>query len=44
MARTILDKELQDLTDQIIKLGALVDDALGKALEALETGWLNPVW
>ena len=36
MARTILDKELQDLTDQIIKLGALVDDALGKALEALE--------
>jgi phosphate transport system protein len=38
MARTILDKELQDLTDQIIKLGALVDDALGKALEALETG------
>ncbi len=38
MARTILDKELQDLTDQIIKLGSLVDDALGKALEALETG------
>ncbi len=38
MARTILDKELQDLTDQIIKLGALVDDALGKALDALETG------
>jgi len=38
LARTILDKELQDLTDQIIKLGALVDDALGKALEALETG------
>jgi phosphate transport system protein len=38
MARTILDKELQDLKDQIIKLGALVDDALGKALEALETG------
>ena len=38
MARTILDKKLQDLTDQIIKLGALVDDALGKALEALETG------
>jgi len=38
MARTILDKELQDLTDQIIQLGALVDDALGKALEALETG------
>lgn len=38
MARTILDKELQELTDQITKLGALVDDALGKALEALETG------
>ena len=38
MARTILDKELQDLSEQIIKLGALVDDALGKALEALETG------
>src|SRR5713226_1116159 len=38
MARTILDKELQELNDQIIKLGALVDDALGTALEALETG------
>lgn len=38
MARTILDRELQELTDQIIKLGALVDDALGTALEALETG------
>ena len=38
MARTLLDKELQDLTDQIIQLGTLVDDALGKALEALETG------
>ena len=38
MPRTILDKELQDLTDQIIKLGALVDDALGTALQALETG------
>jgi phosphate transport system protein len=37
MARTVLDKELQDLTDQIIKLGSLVDDALGTALEALET-------
>ena len=37
MARTILDKELQDLSDQIMKLGSLVDDALGKALEALET-------
>src|SRR5712692_5429823 len=38
MARTILDKELQELNNQIIKLGALVDDALGTALEALETG------
>ncbi|HVB75562.1 MAG TPA: PhoU domain-containing protein [Ktedonobacteraceae bacterium] len=38
MSRTILDKELQDLNDQIIKLGALVDDALETALEALETG------
>ncbi len=38
MARTILDKELHELNDQIIKLGALVDDALGIALEALETG------
>ena len=38
MARTLLDKELQELTDQIIKLGAQVDDALGIALEALETG------
>ncbi|HKV57586.1 MAG TPA: phosphate signaling complex protein PhoU [Ktedonobacteraceae bacterium] len=38
MARTILDKELQDLEEQISKLGALVDDALEKALEALETG------
>ncbi len=38
MARTLLDKELQGLNDQIIRLGKLVDDALGKALEALETG------
>ncbi len=38
MARTLLDKELQELNDQIIHLGTLVDDALGKALEALETG------
>jgi phosphate transport system protein len=37
MARTLLDKELQELDAQIIKLGSLVDDALGKALEALET-------
>lgn len=38
MARTILDKELHELSEQICNLGALVDDALGKALEALETG------
>ena len=38
MARTVLDKELQQLDAQIIRLGSLVDDALGKALEALQTG------
>ena len=38
MARTLLDKELQELDAQIIQLCSLVDDALGKALEALETG------
>ena len=38
MARTILDKELQELDNQILRLGNLVDDALAKALEALETG------
>jgi phosphate transport system protein len=38
MPRTVLEKELQDLDAQIIRLGTLVDDALGKALEALETG------
>jgi phosphate transport system protein len=38
VARTLLDKELHDLNDQIMHLGELVDDALGKALEALETG------
>jgi phosphate transport system protein len=38
MTRTVLDKELSDLNNQIIQLGALVDDALGKALDALETG------
>ncbi len=38
MARTLLDKELQELDAQIIRLGSLVDDALAKALEALETG------
>src|SRR5205809_8050271 len=38
MTRTVLDKELQALDEQIIGLGSLVDDALAKALEALETG------
>jgi phosphate transport system protein len=38
MARTVLDQELEALDRQIIQLGALVNDALGKALEALETG------
>lgn len=38
MARTILDQELQELNDQIRELGSLVDDALGKALQSLETG------
>ena len=36
MSRTVLDKELQELESQIVRLGALVDDALGKSLEALE--------
>src|SRR5437764_10885367 len=38
MARTVLDKELQELDEQILRLGSLVDDALAKALESLETG------
>lgn len=38
MTRTILDSELQELDAQIVKLGTMVDDALGKALEAMETG------
>lgn len=38
MTRTILDNELQDLDAQIIKLGRMVDDALGKSLEAIATG------
>ncbi len=38
MTRTVLDRELHDLNAQIIQLGSLVDDALGKALDALETG------
>jgi len=38
MARSVLDRELQELDAQIAHLGALVDEALGTALEALETG------
>ena len=38
MSRTILDIELQQLDEQTKRLGALVEDSLGKALEALETG------
>lgn len=38
MSRTLLDKELHELNDQIVQLGRLVDDALAKALEALKTG------
>src|SRR5579862_1072856 len=38
MARVLLDKELQALTEQIQRLGTLVDEALEKALDALETG------
>lgn len=38
MARTVLDKELHELDAQMIQLGNLVDDALGKALDALENG------
>jgi len=38
MTRTVLDSELQDLDNQMIKLGQLVDDALGKSLEAIGTG------
>jgi phosphate transport system protein len=38
MTRMLLDKELQELDAQIMRLGSLVDDALGQALEALETG------
>src|SRR5258708_6828413 len=38
MARTVLDQELQELDAQIVRLGNMVDDALAKALDALETG------
>jgi phosphate transport system protein len=37
MTRTLLDKELQGLDAQMMRLGALADHALAKALEALET-------
>lgn len=38
MTRTILDKELEELDQQIQQLGSGVEGALSKALEALETG------
>src|SRR5947207_11928977 len=41
MARTILDKELEELNRQIQQLGFLVEGALSNALEALETGSLT---
>src|SRR5258708_14195334 len=36
MSRTLLDHELAELNEQITRLGSLVDDALGQALEALQ--------
>lgn len=38
MSRTLLDHELAELNEQITRLGSLVDDALGQALEALQAG------
>jgi phosphate transport system protein len=38
MTRIVLDRELQELDTQIIRLGTLVDEALDLALEALESG------
>ena len=38
MARIVLDKELEELDQQIQHLGLCVEAALSKALEALETG------
>src|SRR5205085_2150602 len=38
MTRVVLDKELQELDTQIVRLGTLVDEALDLALEALESG------
>jgi phosphate transport system protein len=37
MTRVVLDKELQELDTQIVRLGTLVDEALDLALEALES-------
>ncbi|SRR5579884_2263802 len=41
VARTILDRELQELDSQIRELGSLVDDALDKALQSLANGDLS---
>lgn len=38
MSRSVLDRELQELDEQIIRLGTMVDEALGRALEALAAG------
>jgi phosphate transport system protein len=38
VARTVLDRELNELNEQIERLGTTVDDSLKKALEALEAG------
>jgi len=43
MTRSILDRELQELDEQIRRLGALVDEALDNVLVALETGDLAKV-
>jgi phosphate transport system protein len=37
MTRVVLDKELEELNSQILRLGTLVDEALQLSLEALET-------
>jgi phosphate transport system protein len=37
MTRVVLDKELDELNAQIVRLGSLVDEALALALEALES-------
>ncbi|MGZ6366794.1 MAG: phosphate signaling complex PhoU family protein [Ktedonobacteraceae bacterium] len=38
MTRVVLDKELQELDNQILRLGTLVDGSLDLALAALESG------